>query len=302
MRWTIQKKLYLGFIVAGALLAGSVALAYLEQSKAQATQQKIAGTYALIVDLEHLSAYLSNARATQRGYMISGDEQQLASLGALRQDAASTMDRVQAAVKNNPEQNQTFAQWQANTQQGRKFLAKINAARKGEGFEAAKTLFLTGEDDRITAQQLVLFDAIKSSAMAQLSSEEADDARLEHTVAWAEALALLVALGLLSGVAVTLAHSIARNVHTSVNMLEAMAQKDLSIEDGAASTEDELAGAIQAINQMKHSISDALAEVARSSAQVAGAGAEIESPPGRSPKPPTESRRVWSSLPRPWRR
>jgi methyl-accepting chemotaxis protein len=277
MHWTIQRKLYLGFIVAGALLAGAVALARLEQSRAQATQDRITKTYALLIDLEHLSAYLSNARATQRGYVISGDEQTLASLAGLRQDAANTMERAKAAVKDNPEQNEIFVQWQAGTQQGKAILGKVNAVRKNEGFEAARALLLTGEEDRITAAQSLKFDAIKASALAQLSVQEADNAQLQHTVAWVEALALLLALGLLSGIAVTLTHSIARNVDTSVSLLEAMAQKDLSIDDGIPSSQDELAGAIQAINQMKQSMAHALAEVARSSEQVAGAGAEIES-------------------------
>lgn len=56
MSWTIQKKLYLGFIVAGVLLAGAVALARLEQLQAQSTQKRITRTYALLIDLEHLSS------------------------------------------------------------------------------------------------------------------------------------------------------------------------------------------------------------------------------------------------------
>jgi len=59
-------------------------------------------------------------------------------------------------------------------------------------------------------------------------------------------------------------------------MLGAMAQKDLSGADGRPDSQDELADAIEAINRMKGSMSDALVEVARSSAQVAAAGTEIE--------------------------
>jgi len=277
MRWTIQRKLYLGFAFAGALLAGAVGLARLEQLRAQRTDEEITRTYALLVDLEHLSAYLNNARAIQRSYIITGDEQRLANLTALRADAAATMDRVQAAVKDNPAQNEAFLQWQANTKEGRSFLAKVNAARKDQGFEAARILSLTGEEDRITAKQLVIFDGIRTAATTQLSAQEAHNAQLQHAVAWIEAAALLAALGLLSGIALTLTRSIARNVHTSVELVESMAQKDLSIEDGEPSSKDELAGAIHAINRMKQSMTQALREVARSSTQVAAAGAEIES-------------------------
>jgi methyl-accepting chemotaxis protein len=60
-------------------------------------------------------------------------------------------------------------------------------------------------------------------------------------------------------------------------MVAAMAGKDLSGEDGQPTTSDELATAIHAINGMKHAMTEALFEVARSSAQVATAGAQIES-------------------------
>jgi methyl-accepting chemotaxis protein len=78
-------------------------------------------------------------------------------------------------------------------------------------------------------------------------------------------------------VAFTLIRSIHKNVEISVGMLHAMARKDLSGADGVAATNDELATAIGAINQMKAAMTEALIEVARSSTQVAAAGAEIES-------------------------
>ena len=277
MHWTIQIKLYLAFAVAGVLLAGAVGLARWEQLRAQSTQEQVARTYALIVDLEHLSAYLSNAKAVQRSYVISGDERTLASLAALRQDAGAAMDRVKAAVDESPEQKESFVHWQAEVILGRNYLGKVNAARKNEGFEAAKALFSSGEDDRLSANQKLEFDSIKSLAMAQLAAQEAQNRQLQSTVAWTEGLAFLAALGLLSGIAVTLTRSIAGNIKTSVTMLETLARKDLSIEDGVASSQDELAGAIDAINRMKQSMTHTLTEVSKSSAQVAGAGAEIES-------------------------
>jgi methyl-accepting chemotaxis protein len=63
----------------------------------------------------------------------------------------------------------------------------------------------------------------------------------------------------------------------SVEMLGAMARKDLSGADGKSATNDELAVAIKAINSMKASMGEALREVAGLSAQVSAAGAEIES-------------------------
>jgi methyl-accepting chemotaxis protein len=277
MQWTIQRKLTLGFILAGVLLVGCVGIARWAQVRAQATQEQITKTSGMLNDLEHLSAYLSNARAVQRGYMISGDESVLAAMAGLRQDAGAAMDRVAAAVKDDPEQKERFEKWHSNTMEGRSYFVKMDALRKNQGFEAAKVLFATGEDDRLSAEQTANFDTMKVAAVAQLNAQKADNAQLQHRIAWVELLTLLIALAVLTGVAVTLTRSIAKNVNISVELVNAMAEKDLTIADGIPAGDDELAGAIKAINRMKQSMTEAMRDVSRSSSQVAGAGVEIES-------------------------
>jgi methyl-accepting chemotaxis protein len=277
MQWTIQRKLSLGFIFAGVLLVGCISIARWAQVRAQATQVQITKTMGMLDDFEYLSFYLSNARAVQRGYMISGDESVLAALVGLRKNAGEAMARVTDAVKDDPEQSARFVEWQNDTKQGKAYFARMDALRKNQGFDAAKALFATGEDDQLTAKQQLDFDTMKSAATAQLNAQEAGNALLQHRIAVTEMLALLTALILLTCIAVMLARSIARNIDISVELVSAMAQKDLTIADGVPASNDELAGAIHAINRMKHSITAAMSEVALSSAQVAGAGAEIES-------------------------
>ena len=276
MQWTIQRKLTIGFVVAGGLLAGCVGFAHWAQSRAQATQAQMTKTFSLLNDFEHLSAYLGHAQAVHRGYVISGDDSKIAALASLRQDAGATMARVTAAVKDDPEQNRLFAAWTSNLSEGREYLNRMDALRKSQGFDAARVLFATGEDDQLTDKQSIAFDAMKQNAMSRLNLQEAANAQLQSRIAWIEILSLLVALSLLTGVATTLMRSIARNIHISLEMVETMAQKDLTLADGEPATNDELAGAIYAINRLKLSMTQALSEVAQTSAQVAGAGVEIE--------------------------
>jgi methyl-accepting chemotaxis protein len=276
MQWTIKRKLFLGFGLAAILMVGCTAIARWSQVRAQATQDSIVKTYGLLNSLEHLDTYMGKARTMQRGYLISGDERTLAGLASLRGDAKDTMARVTAAVKDDPEQAERFTRWQNDLLQRRTFTDQMNKLRKEQGFEAAKALFANGEDDRLANVQEVEFNAIKTTALSQLETEEANNQQLQHTIAWTEMLTVLMALVLLTFIALALSRSITRNVQVSVDLVEAMAQKDLTIADGEPSGEDELSDAILAINRMKQSMTDTLVEVSRSSTQVSAAGEEIE--------------------------
>jgi methyl-accepting chemotaxis protein len=277
MQWTIKNKLTLTFCFVAAMMITGTAFEHWVRNRAQLTQQAIAQTGQTLYDLEYLIAYVHQVTTLQRAYIISGDPSQIASIPALRQDADVVGVRVKAAIAGDPAQVAHFSRYFEYLQLRRAFVNKLNAARKDQGFEAAKEIFDTGEDNRLLSLIEVEFDAMRDSARARLVAQQQDDRRLQQLTNIAEYISLAMALVLLSGIASTLIRSISRNVSISVQMVGAMARKDLSGEDGEPTTEDELACAIHAINQMKRAMTEALTEVARSSEQVAAAGAEIES-------------------------
>ena len=277
MQWTIKRKLFVSFGLVAVMMSGGTLFEHWAKARAMDTQQAITNTYGLLNDLEHLDTYMGKARTMQRGYLITGDERAIAGLANLRGDANATMARVTESVKANLEQSERFVRWQNYLQKRREFTNKLNATRKDQGFEATKTLFASGEDDRLANVQEEEFSAIKTTALSQLSAEQATDKKVQNWVVWGEFLSLALTFLLLTGIAVTLARSIAKNVNISVELVNAMAEKDLTIADGIPAGDDELAGAICAINRMKQSMTEAMRDVARSSSQVAGAGVEIES-------------------------
>jgi len=277
MQWTIKKKLYLGFALVAAMMMTGTGFEHWVRGRAEATQNAIAKTDTMLYDLEYLIAYVREVTVVQRAYLISGDETQIAGISTLRKDADEVAARVQAGIAADPAQSAHFAQYLEYVRQRRAFVNKLNAARKNEGFEAAKALFDTGEDNRLLQQMQAEFDAMKTAAQADLAVERHTDSQVQSFTNIGEFASLAVALLVLSAVAVAFTRSITRNVRISVDMVGAMARKDLSGEDGQPTTSDELATAIQAINRMKHAMTEALTEVARSSEQVAAAGAQIES-------------------------
>lgn len=274
---TIKQKLFSAFGLSAALLVCSLGIARWSQVRAQATQREIMTTYGLIKDLEHLDAYAQRVTALQRGFLISGDESAIASIPNLRQDANTVIARVTATVSSNPDQKARLAHWMDDLGVRKAYVNKLMKARREEGFEAAKALENIGEGNTTLNAMQADLDGIKNSAVEQLAAQQAADQKLQSAITWIEAGTLLLALVLLSGIAVKLTQSIHRNVQIAVDMVASMANKDLSGADGKPASDDELAGAILAINSMKQSMTSALGDVASSSNQLAAAGAEIDS-------------------------
>lgn len=276
MQLTIKRKLYVGFGFIACMMLCGTGFEHWARSRALATQQAIASTDSMLIDLEHLIAYVRGVTVAQRAYLISGDEHMIAGIPAMRQEADAVHLRVQAAIKNDAAQSDHFARYLEYVQQRRAFVNKLNSVRKDQGFDEAKALFDTGEDVRLLNLMEDEFSAMKATARAQLQAEEAVNDQLQRWTTRGEIVSQALAIVLLGAMAFFLIRSITQNVQVSVGLVDAMARKDLSMADGVATGNDELSGAILAINQMKWSMTEALTEVARSSAQVAGAGAQIE--------------------------
>jgi len=120
-------------------------------------------------------------------------------------------------------------------------------------------------------------EGIETVMIARAYAQKAADDVLQGQIAWVEVISLAMAMCFLSGVAFTLIRSVSCNVRISVELVEAMAGKDLTGEDAEPACDDELAGVIRSINKMKHANAEAFAQIADSSAKVASATAQIES-------------------------
>jgi methyl-accepting chemotaxis protein len=276
MRWTIRGKLYCGFGMAGLLVLGCVGLARWQSVAGAATEKSVIDTYRTLNDLEHIVSYVRGVTAMTRAYLVSGDDRSVAGIPAMRLDANQVMARVEETLRSDAEQSARFARFREALRLRRLFTNKLVAARQ-DGFPAAKVLFETGEDDRLLGLMQVEADAMRDQAVAQLATQQAAYKRLQQEMIWVEGLTVVLGGVLLIAIAATVTRLIGKNILVSMGLLEAMAAKNLAVEDGKPEGEDEMAEAIHAINRSKQSMAVALAEVSEASTRVAHAGAGIES-------------------------
>ncbi|HWT65812.1 MAG TPA: methyl-accepting chemotaxis protein [Terracidiphilus sp.] len=276
MKLTIKRKLTAAFLFVALMMSGGTGLAYWAQLRGIETAHLIARTTITLRDMEFLNSYIRAVTAMQRAFLISGNEQAVAQIPALRSEANEAIARVAAATKSDPEASEHLDRWKNLLTERRAFTDKMLSTRREQGFDAARALFDTGEDDRLYSAMQAEAGAITQEAARQLEASEQHNDRMQSLFGWMELAGVGFAILLLAVVAVGLIRSIDRNIRTALELVQSVARRDLAVADGEPEARDEMADAILAINAMKHSMTDAIGDVARGATQVAGAGVQIE--------------------------
>lgn len=274
MTWTIQRKLTFGFGLAILMLLACTFFAWRGISSADRTAQQVQDSYAAIGDLEHYVSLVREVSSEQRAYLISGEEQSIAGIPAIRKELDTTGQALDKRLAGTP-QAETMNQIKAVVAERRTFVNQMLSARKNESFDAAKTLFSTGKDNVLLARIIELVDQLKSDELQKLNAaQQAQQSTKEQTFAFlfAAGVASIIILLLVS---TFLTRSIKRNIEISIQLLDAMSHKNLAVSDGVAASQDELAQSITAINGLKASMHQVIGAMANAATDVAAAGNQI---------------------------
>jgi methyl-accepting chemotaxis protein len=276
MKWTIKRKLYLGFGLALFMMSASTCISRWAQARAHETQAEVGNSALLLKDLEHLDGYVNHVTALQRAYLISGDESIVAPIPALRDDANKTVDEIMSLVRSDADQKAGILRWKQEVTDRRAFVNELLDTRKNKGADAAKVLFNTGEDNFLYGKMQTELNGVHERAVETMTRLQSANESLQREAVLIQWAALAIGFIVMAVIATTLARSIHRNVSISVETLQTIANKDLTGADAEPASQDELADAIAAVNHVKRALIEALSEVSLSSAQVASAGTEIE--------------------------
>lgn len=205
MRWTAKKTLYLGYALAGALTIVSASIALISQGQGRDTQANILKSNRTVNDLALLLISSVDITMNQRAFIITGDKGTIANLSEQRQEDTLTRARVAAAIDGAPELTLHFQKYMKYFNQRRAFVDKLNMVRETQGFEAAKELEATKEDDHLLACMGAELSAIMLRTQSELSAQETANYKLQQKAAKAELLTMLLTLVLLSAMGTDLA-------------------------------------------------------------------------------------------------
>jgi diguanylate cyclase (GGDEF)-like protein len=211
MRWTAKKTLYLGYVLAGSLTIVSASIALISQGQGRATQADILESNKIMRDLALLHISSMEITMDQRAFIISGDKSAITDLPKRRVTDNLTRARVAAAIDGDPELTPHFQKYMECINQRRAFVDRLNMVLETQGFDAARELEATKEDDHLLACTRVEINAILVRIQSKLSAQEAANHKSQQKAAKAEILTVLLTLALLAGIGTNLAEVAVEN-------------------------------------------------------------------------------------------
>src|SRR6266568_2475943 len=171
MSWTIKHKLTCGFGIAILMLIACTLLAWHGIGSATEAAVEVQNNYATIEEVEHFVSLAREVTSEQRAYLISGDEKSIANLPAIRQDLDATNSSLEQHLAGTP-QADTMAQMKDVMLQRRTVVNEMLTAFKNQGFEAAKTLFSTGQDNLLLYKIIGVAEDLKQQEKDKLSAAQ----------------------------------------------------------------------------------------------------------------------------------
>jgi PAS domain S-box-containing protein len=104
MKTSVESKMVLGFAISLLALAGLGWLSYRTTTRLVTTEKWVAHTQEVISALEAGRAILTEAETSQRGYLLTGEDQFLKDSQKAQTDAKGWLEQLRSLIADNPEQ------------------------------------------------------------------------------------------------------------------------------------------------------------------------------------------------------
>lgn len=266
MKWSIGKKILLGYLAALALLAAIGGGAYVgvrDLVRASAMQTH---TYDVIEEIDRIELRVLDAESSQRGYMLVGNADYLDLYGKSLKELPGTLARLRDLTADNAEQQARMDRMDEAVAAKMKIITDaVELKKKGED-EAALELIRTGKGKQAMTQVLAVSAEMRAEELRLL------EVRGEAAAASARQLNLIILAGtpaaglLLLFVGVLVARGISRPLGKITGAAEQIAAGDPDI------ALPDLAGRGDEVGQLTRSftrMSGVLGEVAAVNSRIA---------------------------------
>jgi methyl-accepting chemotaxis protein len=276
--WTVSKKLLAGFGLSALTLVIIAAVSYLNTNRLIDNQARVEHTYEVRSELASLLSQMSEAEASVRGFVITGEESYLEPYNAAIAAISAMLQDLRRLTADNPEQQRRLTALAAPIEAKLEAMSRAMDSRRTGGFEAASRTVASGvgktQMDRIRA------------LVAEADQEESNLLKQRDEAALASAdLTTMIILwgGLLGTLAVAaigwfIARSLSDQIGSAVGMvrsssteLQAAANQQATSAKEQAAAMTEIATTISELLATSRQIAESAQRVAHNAEQTANA-------------------------------
>lgn len=186
------KKIVVGLGLASAMLLAMGAITYRSTLESIQTEQMVRHTFVVLNDIEELFAHLQEAETTERGYVITGEQQYLEDYAQATRNIDSLLDELQTLTVDNISQQERLNKLEPLIERKIAFMESVIELRRNQGFEAASSAITTNENETLTNNIQVLVEAMRTEENLLLKARSTASQRSARNTLISLAIAVVI--------------------------------------------------------------------------------------------------------------
>jgi len=270
-RWSIGRKIALGFALGPVALIIIGIVAYLNTSRLLESERIVSSSYAVRGALHRIEIDLVNAETGQRGYLLTGNQSYLTPYEQARGKLNGDVDSLDRAVADEPSQQARASQLRPMVNDKLNELRDTIELQRAHGTAASLAIVRSNRGELImTSVRRLLSDALTDQSAIE-RERYSDD---EQTARWATAVIVygtlfMVVVLIIAGVLLArtvngpLEEAVSALTSASAEILAGTTQQAAGVQEQAAAV-TETVSTIEEITQTAESANDRAKEVADS--------------------------------------
>ena len=248
---SIGLKLGIGFVMVLIMFITVSISSYRNIQQVNEGEAWVKHTNDILLKTEHIKGHLRDAEAGQRGYLITGLEQDLKSYNQAVAALPKNIEALKVLTLENANQQGHISELNPKVEQKLNELEQAINLRKTSGFDAAKVHMLKSVDNNVMEEIHNLLTSIEEEANylleEKLNTNTQSSNKAINTIIWVTTGACIVVLLLLFYYVKTIASPIKK----LSDIAESISKGKLTVRDEDINSKDELGGLLNSFKLMQ---------------------------------------------------
>jgi len=274
MRFTIYKKLTLGFFIVILVLIGTIGLNFKQLNSVNKTYRVLLEEQTTkSINIQELRAIAKQEIVNMRGYLLLGDKQNLQSNTASREEFKKKYDELKTSFESQKsiELLEAINKSEQDVQQFADRMFSLKEAGETEQYVKLDStqgrLIIKQFDERVANLANYQDDYIKEKITA--TSKEIQSIKFQMIILGVFAVVISLIIAMIMG------SLISRPIRGMAKTAKKIAEGDLTAEQIQIKNRDEVGDLALAFNQMAENLKDLITNVRHNTVQVSGSAAEL---------------------------
>lgn len=274
MRFTIYKKLILGFFIVILVLIGTIALNFKQLNSVNGTYQDLLEEQTKkSISIQELRVLAKQEIVSMRGYLLLGDKQNREGNKSAREEFKTKSESLMATLesKKSIELLEAVNKSEQNVQQFADRMFSLKDAGETEQYEKLDStqgrLILKQFDERV--ENLANYQSEAVEAKITATSNEIDGIKMQMILLGIFAVLISLIIAMIMGTIIS------RPIKGMAKAAQKIAEGDLTAEQIRIKNRDEVGDLALAFNQMAQNLKNLITNVSQNTMQVSASAAEL---------------------------